>query len=146
MDIILVGHSSNVGSINLLRNDSENRNWVIFNLQQNESNLYAIGAAVELFVGNDRQFNFVSAGNGYCSQNTLDVHFGLDNINYIDSVRVVWPDNQDEIFKNIDINNRNILMKGNGSLLAENYSSNFIPIQFSLKGVYPNPFMQKQPF
>ena len=143
LDIILVGHSSNVGSINLLRNDSDNRNWVIFNLQQNESNLYAIGATVELFVGNDRQFNFVSAGNGYCSQNTLDVHFGLDSINYIDSVRVVWPDNQDEIFKNININNRNILMKGNGSLLAENYSSNFIPIQFSLKGVYPNPFNAK---
>ena len=45
--------------------------------------------------------------------------------------------------KNININNRNILMKGNGSLLAENYSSNFIPIQFSLKGVYPNPFNAK---
>ena len=143
LDIILVGHSSNVGSINLLRNDSENRNWVILNLQQNESNFFAIGATVELFTGNNKQLNFVSAGNGYCSQNTLDLHFGLDSNYYIDSVRVVWPDNQDEIFKNIDVNNRNTLIKGNGSLMGDIYSSSFSPKHFSLKGVYPNPFNAK---
>ncbi len=143
LDMILVGHSSNVGSINLLRNDSENRNWVILNLQQNESNFFAIGATVELFTGNNKQLNFVSAGNGYCSQNTLDLHFGLDSNYYIDSVRVVWPDNQDEIFKNIDVNNRNTLIKGNGSLMGDIYSSSFSPKHFSLKGVYPNPFNAK---
>ena len=98
LDMILVGHSSNVGSINLLRNDSEARNWVMFELQQNQNNFYAVGATVELFSGNEKQINYIAAGNGYCSQNTFDIHFGLDTINYIDSVKIIWPDNQDEVF------------------------------------------------
>ena len=49
LDIILVGHSSNVGSINLLRNDSEARNWVMFELQQNQNNFYAVGQRLNYF-------------------------------------------------------------------------------------------------
>ena len=140
LDIILVGHSSTVGSINLLRNDSENRNWIIFELQQNQDNIFAIGSTVELFTANDMQFNFVAAGNSYCSQNTLDIHFGLDTINFIDSVKVIWPDNHEEVFYNIDVNSKNILLRGNGSIMGQlNYTSP-ISNNFSLKSVYPNPF------
>ena len=140
LDLILVGHSSNVGSINLLKNDSEVRNWVMFELKQNENNFFAIGATVELFTGNEKQLNYIAAGNGYCSQNTFDIHFGLDTINYIDSVKVTWPDNKDEVFYNIDVNNKNILIKGNGSYMRQdNFKSNVLN-SFSIKSIYPNPF------
>ena len=140
LDLILVGHSSNVGSINLLKNDSEVRNWVMFELKQNENNFFAIGATVELFTGNEKQLNYIAAGNGYCSQNTFDIHFGLDTINYIDSVKVTWPDNKDEVFYNIDVNNKNILIKGNGSYMRQdNFNSNVLN-SFSIKSIYPNPF------
>ena len=140
LDIILVGHSSNVGSINLLKNDSEARNWVVFELKQNENNFFAIGATVELFTGDEKQLNHIAAGNGYCSQNTFDIHFGLDTINYIDSVKVTWPDNKDEVFYNIDVNNKNILIKGNGSFMRQINSNSIVLNSFSLKSVYPNPF------
>ena len=73
---------------------------------QNENNFFAIGAIIELFVGNEKQLNYIAAGNGYCSQNTFDIHFGLDTINYIDSVKIIWPDNQDEVFYDINVNNK----------------------------------------
>ena len=106
-------------SLNLLRNDSEARNWVMFELQQNQNNFYAVGATVELFSGNEKQINYLAAGNGYCSQNTFDIHFGLDTINYIDSVKIFWPDNQDEVFYDINVNNKNILIRGDGSLMGK---------------------------
>ena len=140
LDIILVGHSSNVGSINLLKNDSEVRNWVMFELKQNENNFFAIGATVELFTGGEKQLNHIAAGNGYCSQNTLDIHFGLDTINYIDSVKVTWPDNKDEVFYNIDVNIKNILIKGNGSYMRQDNFNNNVLNSFSIKSIYPNPF------
>ena len=140
LDMILVGHSSNVGSINLLRNDSEARNWVMFELQQNQNNFYAVGATVELFLGNEKQINYIAAGNGYCSQNTFDIHFGLDTINYIDSVKIIWPDNQDEVFYGINVNNKNILIRGDGSLMGKLNQTSPTTSNFSIKNIYPNPF------
>ena len=101
---------------------------------------FAIGATVELFTGDEKQLNHIAAGNGYCSQNTFDIHFGLDTINYIDSVKVTWPDNKDEVFYNIDVNNKNILIKGNGSFMRQINSNSIVLNSFSIKSVYPNPF------
>ncbi|SVA40401.1 uncharacterized protein METZ01_LOCUS93255, partial [marine metagenome] len=98
LDMILVGHPSSSGSINLLRNDSDPQNWIIFKLSQLEQNIYGVGTTIELYHGNTRQLNFIGAGNGYCSQNTLDVHFGLGSETEIDSVIVFWPDGISESF------------------------------------------------
>ena len=143
LDMILVGHSSNVGSINLLRNDSEARNWVMFELQQNQNNFYAVGATVELFSGNEKQINYIAAGNGYCSQNTFDIHFGLDTINYIDSVKIIWPDNQDEVFYDINVNNKNILKS---TLKAMSIATNIAYNKYKfnkiyIDGPYYNPYI-----
>ncbi|MBA65768.1 MAG: hypothetical protein CMG55_08210 [Candidatus Marinimicrobia bacterium] len=140
LDMILVGHSSNIGSINLLQNDSDNLNWIILNLEQAQGNLFAVGATVELYHGTNYQLNYVSAGNGYCSQNTLDVHFGLDDMTYVDSVIVTWPDNQKELFFDLQINTRNHLIRGSGSLMMNTDHVISNPQNFLVKDIYPNPF------
>jgi len=138
LDLILVGHSSQAGSINLLRNDSDFQNWIIFNLSQENENIFSIGATVELFTSNGNQINFVGAGNGYCSQNTFEVHFGLGDETQVDSIQVSWPDGLIESFYDFTINSRNSIIKGN-SLAISNSSSpdNF---NYGMKNIYPNPF------
>ena len=140
LDMVLVGHSSSVGSINLLRNDSDPQNWVIIALAQEEQNVYAIGSTVELYHSGLRQLNFLGAGNGYCSQNTLDVHFGLGQETNIDSVIVYWPDGAAESFSGMTINEKNYLYRGAGNaILSSNYGS-ILPEIMHLSHVYPNPF------
>ena len=46
LDMVLVGYPSSVGSVNLLRNDSDVQNWIILKLAQSEQNIFAIGATI----------------------------------------------------------------------------------------------------
>tara|TARA_Y100000588_G_scaffold356633_1_gene413112 strand:- start:1415 stop:2938 length:1524 start_codon:yes stop_codon:yes gene_type:complete len=138
LDMILVGHPSSSGSINLLRNDSDPQNWIIFQLSQQEQNIYGIGSTIELHHGNTRQLNFIGAGNGYCSQNTLDVHFGLGYETEVDSAVVIWPDGLTDVFTGLALNSYNILVKGNQNPLSvKTYPD---PKEFELSAIYPNPF------
>ncbi len=140
LDMILVGHSSSAGSINLLRNDSEQNNWVIFSLRQSNYNLFSIGSTIELYHQGVSQLNFISAGNGYCSQNTLDVHFGMANITTIDSVVVYWPDGYRELFMESELNKKNYLFRGSGIAVNTLNIKNPVIDDFSLSSIYPNPF------
>jgi len=141
LDMVLVGHPSSSGSINLLRNDSDSKNWIIFKLSQPNYNIYAVGSTVELYHGSSKQLNFISAGNGYCSQNTLDVHFGLGSATEVDSVIVIWPDGSRALFTGLEINNYNTLIKGSQNPLS--IRTNEIVKEFELSKIYPNPFNKK---
>ncbi len=140
LDMILVGHSSSIGSINLLRNDSDQNNWAIFCLRQSNYNLFSIGSTIELHHQGISQLNFVSAGNGYCSQNTLDVHFGMANITTIDSVVVYWPDGYREMFLESEINKKNYLFRGTGAASLSVGFKKQISNKFLIRSIYPNPF------
>jgi len=140
LDMILVGHPSSSGSINLLRNDSDPQNWIMFKLSQLEQNIYGVGSTIELYHGNTRQLNFIGAGNGYCSQNTLNVHFGLGQETIIDSVIVFWPDGISESFSGLVFNEINYLNRGSGIAILSTTSESFLPEEIRLNDPYPNPF------
>ena len=140
LDIVLVGSPSNIGSVHLLRNDSDLNNWIILRLRQEENNLFAIGSTVELYHSNIQQVNYIAAGNSYCSQSTLDIHFGLSNTSNIDSAVVYWPDGVKEVFNNLQVNNRNYLMRGAGQANLGIKNFNLGPEEFLIKALYPNPF------
>ncbi|MED5317088.1 MAG: FG-GAP-like repeat-containing protein [Candidatus Neomarinimicrobiota bacterium] len=140
LDMILVGHPSSSGSINLLRNDSDPQNWIMFKLSQLEQNIYGVGSTIELYHGNTRQLNFIGAGNGYCSQNTLNVHFGLGQETIIDSVIVFWPDGISESFSGLVFNEINYLNRGSGIAILSTTSESFLPEEIRLNDPCPNPF------
>ena len=140
LDMVLVGHPSSVGSVNLLRNDSGAQNWVNLRLTQSEQNIFAIGATIELHHSGLKQMNYVAAGNSYCSQNTFDVHFGLGQETIIDSVIVFWPDGISESFSGLVFNEINYLNRGAGIAILNNTSEPFLPEKIRLNDPYPNPF------
>lgn len=97
------------GTYGLYNNVTDNsNNWVKLNLEATISNRSAIGARVEVVAtinGNSvRQMREVSAQNGFNSQNSLTVHFGLGDASVIDSVIVYWPSGQMTELANQDIN------------------------------------------
>ena len=56
-----------------------------------KSNRDAVGARVDAWVGGRRQTREVILGDGYASQNTLRLHFGLGTSTSVDRLQVRWP-------------------------------------------------------
>ncbi len=66
-------------------------NWVELKLTGTRSNRDAIGARVRLEAGGQQQFREVNGGNGYASQSTRRLHFGLGRAERADRVEIRWP-------------------------------------------------------
>jgi hypothetical protein len=76
----------------LLRNEvGVGRNWLAVELEGTQSNRDAVGARVIAHVGTLQQMREVVAGDGYSSQNTLRLHFGLGEQAHVDRLEVRWP-------------------------------------------------------
>ena len=67
------------------------RNWLAVELVGTRSNRDAVGARVTIRVRGKQQMREVVLGDGYGSQNSLRLYFGLDNAVSADDVTVKWP-------------------------------------------------------
>jgi hypothetical protein len=79
----------------LLRNDvaagDGRHNWLAVELVGTRSNRDAVGARVTVAAGGRRQVREVALGDGYGSQNSLRLHFGLGSQAAVDEMTVRWP-------------------------------------------------------
>ena len=106
LDIFFSGTGEAAG---LFRNITQNENnWIKFNLTGTASNRSALGAKVKLkaSINNNPvwQYREVNAQNGFNSQNSLIVHFGLGNATTVDSVIIIWPSGSTDILTNLSTN------------------------------------------
>jgi ASPIC and UnbV/FG-GAP-like repeat len=66
-------------------------NWVELKLIGTKSNRDAIGSRVMLTAGGTSYLREVNGGNGYASQSTTRLHFGVGSASGVDRVEVRWP-------------------------------------------------------
>ena len=66
-------------------------NWLAVELVGTRSNRDAVGARVTVLAGGRRQVREVALGDGYGSQNSLRLHFGLGSLAMVDEMTVRWP-------------------------------------------------------
>ena len=66
-------------------------NWLELRLVGAAGNRDSIGARVEVVAGGERWQREVNGGNGYASQSTNRLHFGLGATPAVDAVTVHWP-------------------------------------------------------
>lgn len=90
-------------------NEGNSNNWLLVDLKGSISNTSAIGSVVRLKAninGKDiYQMRRVSGQSGYCGQ-TLQLHFGLENAEQVDSLIVDWPSGKKTILTNISVNEK----------------------------------------
>jgi hypothetical protein len=75
--------------------------WVQFRLQGTRSNPLAVGARLWVTAGGQTQVGFVNGGNGFASQSSLRVHFGLGKATPIELLEVAWPSGARQTFANL---------------------------------------------
>ncbi len=80
------------GEANLLyRNDSPVGNWLAIRLRGTRSNASAIGARVEVELRDGTLVREVRSQDGWRSQSSLELHFGLGTRDAVRNVRIHWP-------------------------------------------------------
>ena len=75
--------------------------WVQFALKGTRSNTFAVGARLWVTSGGQTQVGFVNGGNGFASQSSLRVHFGLGQATQIERLEVAWPSGARQTFVNL---------------------------------------------
>ena len=108
----------NAPQVRFLRNEWDgNRSWLVLRLRGTTCNRDAIGARVEVVAGNaphQKSIKTLYAGDGFLSQSSKWVHFGLGEVRKIERVEVSWPGGEVETFTGFSVNHRYRLVQGSG--------------------------------
>lgn len=75
----------------LINRVGEENDWIGFKLRGRSSNRDAIGARVEVKVGQQTRWKEVHSGGSYLSQHDLRVVFGLNDAERPSEIRIRWP-------------------------------------------------------
>jgi hypothetical protein len=79
-------------------------NWIEIRLTGARSNRSAVGARVRVVSGALSQIREVNCGNGYQSQSSLRLHFGLGRRKKVDLIEIRWPSGSVQIIKSVSAN------------------------------------------
>jgi hypothetical protein len=74
----------------------------------------AYGAEIAVLAGGRKRVGWVNPGSSYESSNDPRAHFGLGPVVEVDSIRVIWPDGQEEAFPGLRADQVIVLRKGQG--------------------------------
>lgn len=88
----------------LFCNQGSNNNFINVRVREKTTNTQALGARIYVKAGDIEQFRELRAGNNYVSQNPVEAHFGLAQIETIDEIRIVWPDGEESRMLDVDAN------------------------------------------
>ncbi|MCB0704298.1 MAG: ASPIC/UnbV domain-containing protein, partial [Saprospiraceae bacterium] len=97
-----------------------NNNWVMFDLEGVYSTRDAVGARVEVFLGEQRYIRYLTLGDCYLTQNHKKLHFGLGAATNIDSVVIRWLSGITETYENVGVNQIHSFVEGNSFELSAN--------------------------
>lgn len=88
--------TANNGRVRLLRNElaHEKRHWLGLRLRGKGANTRAIGAQVEVTVGETKLLRTLRAGTSYLAGNPPELHFGLGEATKIDACSIRWSSGQ----------------------------------------------------
>lgn len=142
-----VGNPSGSYRAELFINKLESGNYVTLRLAGTESNQSAIGARVQVDLGDQVMTKEVRSGTGYAQHNSLEVHFGLAEAERISQLTVTWPSGNVQRFDNVLANARYGLKEGEELTNVEIIT----PIVTSIEddrfdkqiSIYPNPAKER---
>ena len=98
----------------VFENNFDQKSYVDIFLEGTISSRNPFGSQVILYSDDNQFLNYLYSGGTHVSQNSIALHFGLNDIEKIDSVKVIWPNFTEEVFLDIPINQRILLTENTG--------------------------------
>lgn len=91
----------------IYENTTTNKNFLKLNFNYIEGNPNGIATKAIVYTKEKSQLKQLFNSRGFISSVSNNLHYGLDTISQIDSVRVIWPNNKTQLLKNIEVNKLN---------------------------------------
>jgi len=107
-DLDLVVNNLNEPST-IYKNTSTKGNYLKIRFKGYSKNTQAIGAKVTCYTKNKLQYAENFTTRGYLSSVPPELHFGFDSIKSVDSLKIIWPNKEIQIIKNVKTNQTLIL-------------------------------------
>ncbi len=102
-DIDIVTNNLNAPAT-IYKNNANNNTYFKIELRYNTSNTYGIGTKVFSYHNGKTQYKELFTSRGFQSSSEPILHFGYDDtISTIDSLVVIWPNNEEERFYNVNL-------------------------------------------
>lgn len=118
--------------VKLYRNTSvEMNNWLTLTLEGTMANRNAYGSGVTLYAEGQSFYRELSGGSSHLSQNESILHFGLGEIEQVDSAVVSWIGGQTQTEYDLEINEFHHVIQDFNSSLDE--------LMREECGIFPNP-------
>lgn len=138
-DLDLVANNLN-GEALIYENTRTNANAITFSVKYTDKNSFGVGTKLYVYTKKGLQYQEVNPNRGYLSATSLNLHFGLGSNDIIDSVVVIWPNNQKRTLKDFEPN-KTYLIEYNPSLTTTSITAALKPGIFEKKNpliLYPH--------
>ncbi|MBT4465976.1 MAG: redoxin domain-containing protein, partial [Planctomycetes bacterium] len=114
VDLIL--RNRNAPRLRVLQNNLLHNNWLQVRLVGDgiTVNRDAIGTKVVATMGDSQHMQVLTAGDGYLSQSSKALYFGMADAQSIDKLEVTWPDGSKMSYSDIDCNQQLTFTQGVG--------------------------------
>lgn len=110
-DLIVI-NEDDTRSVRIFRNTHAGGHWVQLTLAGRHVNKFGVGSVVTVHAGNEQWRRELTLGSGYSTQNSYRLHFGLGEMNAIDSVIIRWPDGSRDRYESIAADQRYLAIQG----------------------------------
>lgn len=119
-DLELILNCLNAQAV-ILKNNSPKKNFITVSFKGDSLNTMGIGCKAYLYAGTKPdsyrvQYQQLMPARGFMSSSTYQLHFGLDTMNNIDSLLIVWPNQKYQLIKNPGINKTLVANKNDAQL------------------------------
>jgi hypothetical protein len=98
----------------LLNRSAAQGKWLAIRLVGREDNRDAIGASVELGVGERQLFRTVVGGGGYLSQAPYTLHWGVPESLVEATIKITWPNGQIQEVSSLKLNELHVVVQPSG--------------------------------
>ena len=102
-------------------NPTFENNWVILNLEGVQSNRSAIGTKLKLDLDNGRTIFYTINTGGSFGANSLQAEIGLGQSKMIQTLTIIWPSSDTQIFNSVAVNKKHKLSEGQNKLIEVPY-------------------------
>ena len=112
--------TENGGRAHLWRNDLEGRPWIRVAVEGKSFNRDAIGTEITAVVQGLSMIQRVRTGSSYLSNSEKTVSFGLGNHDYVDTLKIAWPNGEIEVLTNVERNQEILIIEGSNEPISRN--------------------------
>jgi enediyne biosynthesis protein E4 len=110
----------------ILKNNTPAKNYISISFKGNDPNTFGVGCKAYVFQKGKMQYEQLMLTRGFQSSSDTRLHFGLDSTSFIDSILVIWPNQQFQVLRKV-VGNKQLTVYQKDALGKFDHASFFTP-------------------